>query len=215
MKKFCLFLIVVLSIPVFAAPTVTTAYDAIDAWQFLARSTLAIGTYEDISGSYSTILYIEVAYTGTNEQSGIEVIVEISYIKGDDWMQLSTFKGQKVTPGITDLNEGGNTSAGDTTITLTDATTGDFDVPGQLWFILDTTVADSEVLRTQVNTTHTVTLCQDAKYAHADTELATDAVDQWVIAIPFGAAFVRTLVYNSDADANCYIRTFCSKASAL
>ena len=212
---FCLFLIVASPVTVYAAPTMTTSYDAIDAWQALAVATLAVGNSEDISGSYSTILYIETAYTGAAAQAGIEVFVEISYATGDDWMQLSTFKGQAVTPGLTDLDEGGGAAAGEATITLTDATTGDFDVPGQRWFIVDTTVADSEVLRTKINATHTVTLCQDTKYAHVDTEVATDAVDQWAIAIPFGAAFVRVLINNSDADATMHWRSFCSKVTGI
>lgn len=198
-----------------AALTMTTSFDTIDAWQSLAVATLAVGNSEDISGSYKTILYIEVALAHANAQDGITGIVEISYATGDDWIQLTEFKGTAETPGIDDLDEGGNTSAGDTTITLTDATTDEFDVIGRRWFILDTTVAESEVVRTKSISTNTVTLAQDAKYAHADAELVTDRADQWAISIPFGAAFVRTLINNTDADATVHWRSFVSKVSAL
>lgn len=198
-----------------AALTKTTSFDTIDAWQSLAVASLTVGNSEDVSGSYSTILYIEVALAHANAQAGVDVIVEISYATGDDWIQLLTFKGTAETPGIDDLDEVGGTSAGDTTITLTDATTDEFDVIGRRWFILDTTVGESEVVRTKSLSTNTVTLAQDAKYAHADAELVTDRVDQWAISIPFGAAFIRILINNSDADATVHWRSFCSKVTAL
>jgi len=198
-----------------AALTMTTEFDTIDAWQALAVATLAVGNSEDISGSYATILYIEAAYTGAAAQAGCDVIVEISYATADDWIQLTKFKGKTVTPGLDDLDEAGNTLAGDTTITTTAGASDAFDVVGQTWFILDTTVAESEVLRTKSWTTQTATLVQDAKYAHTDAEVISDAVDQWAIKIPFGAAFVHVLVNNSDADATMHWRSYCSKVSAL
>lgn len=197
-----------------AALTKTTTFDTIDAWQALAAGTLAVGNAEDVSGSYSTILYIEVALTGAAAQSGCDVIVEISYATGDDWIELVTFQGTAETPGIDDVND--TPAAGETTITLTDALTDDFDVVGRRWFIQDTTVAESEVVRTKsIGASDTVTLCQDLKYTHADAELVTDRADQWPVTIPFGAAFIRTIINNSDADAGVHWRSYCSKVSAL
>lgn len=197
-----------------AALTMTTAFDTIDAWQSLAVASLGVGNSEDVS-DYAAILYIEVALAHANAQDGVTVIVEISYATGDDWIQFIEFKGTAETPGIDDLDEGGGTSAGDTTITLTDATTDEFDVIGRRWFILDTTVAESETVRTKSIAGNVVTLAQDAKYAHADAELVTDRVDQWPIRLPLGAAYVRTLINNTDADATVHWRTFVSKVSAL
>ena len=211
----CLFFISTTAHKSQAALTMTTAFDTIDAWQELAVATLAVGNSEDISGSYSTILYIEAAYTGAAAQAGCDVIVEISYATADDWIQLTKFKGKAVTPGLDDLDEAGNTLAGDTTITTTAGASDAFDVVSQTWFILDTTVAESEVLRTKSWTTQTATLVQDAKYAHTDAEVISDAVDQWAIKIPFGAAFVHVLVNNSDADATMHWRSYCSKISEL
>lgn len=216
MKRILVILIsLLLCTSVQAALTVTEAYDAIDAWQALAVATLAVGNSEDISDSYATIVYIETAYTGAANQAGCDVIVEISYATADDWIQFRSFKGQTVTPGLDDLDEAGNTLAGDTTITTTGGATDLFDVVGQRWFILDTTVAESEIVRTKSWATQTATLAQDAKYAHSDAEVISDAVDQWTISIPIGVAFVRVLVNNSDADATMHWRSFCSKVSAL
>ena len=98
-------------------------------------------------------------------------------------------------------------TAGDTTITLTDATTGDYDVPGRKWFIQDDTVANSETVRTVVNATQTVTLCQDLIRSHADSLIVSDRVDEWVVAIPMAVSYVRTLINNTDADASIHFTT--------
>lgn len=210
----CLFLVAIPQSPVRAAPTMTTSIDEIDAWQAVAAATLVVGTADAVSDSYATILYIEVALSDSDAQVGCDVLVEVSYAD-DNWMQLTTFKGTAETPALTDLDEGGGASAGDTTVTLTDATTGDYDVPGRKWFILDGTVGNSESVRTVVNSTHTVTLCQDLLRNHADAQVTTDRVDEWVISIPFGAAYVRTLINNTDADAGVHFTTRISKVTAL
>jgi hypothetical protein len=196
-----------------AAPTKTTSFDTIDAWQALAAATLAVGNAEDVSGSYLTIVYIEVALTDTDAQAGCDVIVEISYA-ADDWIELVTFRGTAETPATTTLNDAA-ANAGDTSITLTDATTGDFDVPSRKWFIVDGTVANSESVKTQVNATHTVTLCQDLLRSHANSLNVWDRVDDWPINIPNAAAFVRVIINNTDADAGVHWRSFVSKVSAL
>jgi len=196
-----------------AALTKTTAFDTIDAWQALAAGTIVAGTPEDVSGSFSTIIYIEVALTTAAAQAGCDVIVEISYAD-DDWMELTTFQGTAETPATTTINDA-DVVATDTSLTLTDATTGDFDVPGRKWFIVDGTVANSESVKTQVNAVHTVTLLQDLMRNHANGLSVWDRVDEWSISIPFGAAYVRVLINNTDADAGVHWRSFCSKVTAL
>ena len=197
-----------------AALTKTTSFDTIDAWQALAAATLAVGNAEDISGSYSTIVYIEVALTTAAAQAGCDIEIEISYAD-DDWMSFwGPVQGTAETPATTTLNDAAAT-ASDPDITLTDATTGDFDVPGRKWFIVDGTVANSESVKTQVNATHTVTLCQDLMRSHANSLNVWDRVDEWSVAIPMAASYVRVLINNTDADAGVHWRAYCSKVSAL
>jgi len=196
-----------------AALTVTTSIDEIDAWQAVTAGTLVIGTADSISDSYATVLYIEVALIEAVAQSGCDVIVEVSYAD-DNWMKLVEFTGTAETPATTTINDAAVT-AGDTTITLTDATTGDFDVPGRKWFIKDGTIGNSESVRTQVNAVHTVTLCQDMLRNHADGLSVYDRVDEWVMSIPFGVAYVRTLINNTDADSDVAFTTRISKTTAL
>ena len=195
------------------ALTKTTTLDIIDNWQLVATSTLVEGNAEDISSSYSTVIYIEVALTSAAAQSGCDIEIEISYAD-DNWVKFLPLKGTAETPAATTLNDGAAT-AGDTTITLTDATTGDFDVPGRKWFILDGPVANSESVKTKVNATHTVTLCQDLLRSHADSLAVYDRVDEWAIAIPMAASYVRVLINNTDADATVHFTSRVSKVSGL
>lgn len=210
----CLLLFVIPSTPAQAALAMTTSIDEVDAWQAVTQATLVVGNADSVSDSYATVLYIEVALTDSDPQAGCDVIVEVSYAD-DNWMQLTTFRGTAETPALTDLDEAGGAVAGETTVTLTDATTGDYDVPGRKWFILDGTVGNSESVRTVINSTHTVTLCQDILRNHADAQVTTDRVDEWVISIPFGVAYVRTLINNTDADAGVHFTTRISKVTAL
>lgn len=197
-----------------AALTKTTSFDTIDAWQALAVGTLVVGNAEDISASYSTIVYIEVALTHANAQSGCNVEIEISYAD-DDWRNFwGPVVGTAETPATTTLNDAA-ANAGDTSITLTDATTGDFDIPGRRWFIVDGTVGNSESVRTVINSTHTVTLCQDLMRSHANSLNVWDRVDEWSVAIPLAASYVRVIIYNSDADATVHWRSYCSKVTSL
>ena len=197
-----------------AALTMTTAIDQIDAWQAVAAATLGEGAAKSISDSYATILYIEVALTDTDAQAGCDVIVEVSY--GDDnWMQLTTFTGTAETPATSDVNDATST-AGDAYLILTDSATGDFDVPGRKWFVLDGTVGNSESVRTKSNANpDTVTLCQDTLRNHADEVVVWDRVDEWVVEVPMGASYVRVLINNTDADAGVHFTSRCSKVTAL
>ncbi|MBU1173539.1 MAG: hypothetical protein KKD44_28560, partial [Proteobacteria bacterium] len=150
----------------------------------------------------------------TDAQAGCNVIVEISYAD-DLWMQLTAFKGTAETPATTDVNDASST-AGDAYLILTDSATGDFDIPGRKWFVLDGTVANSESVRTQSNANpDTVTLCQDTLKSHVDTTPVWDRVDEWIISIPFGAAYVRVLINNTDANAGVHFHSFISLVTAV
>ena len=198
-----------------AALTKTTTFDTIDAWQSLAVATMAVGNAEDIHLSFSTIVYIEVALTNANAQAGVDVEIEISYAD-DDWRNFwGPVSGTAETPGADDLDEGAGADPGDPTITLTDATTDDFDVIGRRWFIIDGTVANSESVRTASISGNVVTLTQDLMTAHADAQVVWDRVDEWSVAIPLAASYVRVIINNTDADATIHWRSYCSKVTAL
>ena len=218
MKRIILALTLILILliqPLPGAITKTTSIVEVDAWQPLAAATLAVGNNHDISASYQTKLYLEIAYTdpGNSPQAGVDVLVEISYAD-DNWVLLTRFDTTADATASTTINDG-TVTAGDTTITLTDATTGDFDVPSRKWFIVDGTVANSESVKTVVNATHTVTLAQDLIRSHANGLTVYDFVFEKTIAIPMAAAQVRVLINNTDADATIHFTTRVSKVTGI
>ena len=210
----CLLFVATTSHKTQAALTKTTALDGIDAWQALAAGTLAVGNSESLTGSYATTVYIEIAYTAAALQSGVDVIIEISMLTGDDWTELTTYQTTAATPNLDDLDEDGGASQGDPSINVTDST-GNYDDNGSLFFVIDTTVAESEVMRVKSEAGNAITLCQDLKYDHVSEEVTTDEVYQNTIAIPFPAAYVRVIVNNTDADAGIHWRSHCSKVTSL
>ena len=197
----------------YAALTKTTTIDEIDAWQAVTAATLGEGNADSISDSYNTILYVEVALIEAVAHSGCEVIIEVSY--GDDnWMELTRFVGTAETAATTQTAEN-PTPAGDTTVTLDDSATGDFDVVGRKWFIKDGTIGNSESVRTKSDNANVVTLCQDTLREHAVDSDCYDRVDEWVIQLPAAASYVRTLVNNVDADCDVAFTTRISKVTGL
>lgn len=209
----CLLLFVIPGTPAQAALTMTTSIDEIDAWQAVTAGTLVAGTADSVSDSYATVLYVEVALIEAVAQSGCDVIIEVSYAD-DNWMQLTAFQGTAETPATTAINDA-TCNAADTTVILDDSTTGDFDVPSRKWFIKDGTIGNSESVRTKSNSGNTVTICHDLLRGHADNTNVYDRVDEWVVSIPFGVAYVRTLVNNTDADSDVAFTTRISKVTAL
>lgn len=210
-------LLLLLIQPLPGAITKTTTVDVIDEWQLVAPATLVVGNAESLSTSYKTNLYLEIPYTDpeNSPQSGVDVLVEISYAD-DNWVLLTRFTTTGDSPAASAINQDGDDpDPGETTITLDDATTGDFDVPGRKWFVVDGTVANSESFKTVVNATHTVTLAQDIMRQHATDLIVYDFVFEKTIAIPMPAAYVRVLINNTDVDATIHFTTRVSKVTGI
>lgn len=208
----CLLLFVIPSVPVQAAPTMTTSIDEIDAWAIVGSATIREGTADQISDSYKTILYIEVALIEATAQDGVTVIVEVSYAD-DNWMELISFTGTAETAATTTLST--EEVSGQTVLSLTDAATGDFDIIARKWFIKDGTIGNSESVKTKSVATNDVTVLQDTLRLHATATNVYDRVDEWVVNIPFGVAWVRVLINNTDADSDVASTTRISKVTAL
>ncbi len=201
--------------PLGAAITKTTTVDVIDDWELVAATVLDVGAAESLSTSYATALYIEIAYTTNNtEQSGVDVLVEISYAD-DNWVLLTRYTTIGDTPQADAINDASCT-AGDATVELDDAATDDFDVKGRKWFILDgANVANSESVRTVSVAGNVVTLAQDILRNHADSTVVYDFVTEKVISIPMAAAYVRVLINNTDADCAIHKAVRVSKVTGI
>ena len=195
------------------ALTKTTTIDQVDAWQAVTAGTLVEGAAKSVADSYETLLYIELAPIEATATDGATVIVEGSYAD-DDWVELFTLTGTAETPATTIINDAA-ANAGDTEITLTSAG-ADFNVKGRKWLIWESgTPGNSESVRTKSVATNTVTLCQDLMRNHTNGANVYDRVDHWCVPIPFGAAYVRVLVNNTDADCDVAFTTRVSKVTAL
>lgn len=183
-----------------AALTMSTTLDEVDAWQAVTAGTMVVGSEEDIHSNYRTIVCIEWALIEAVAHDGSGgVSIEISY--GDDnWIQFWGPVGFTAETAATTQTAEDPTSAGDTTVTLDDSATGDFDVVGRKWFIKDGTIGNSESVRTKSDNANVVTLCQDTMREHAVDSDVYDRVDEWVVKIPGGIAYFRILVNNGDAD---------------
>jgi len=209
----CLGIILWTATAIYAALTKSTSIVEVDAWQLVSPSTLVEGTAHDISASYDTILYLEIALGEATATDGVEAIIEVSYAD-DNWVQLTQVKSTAETPAASTINDA-TANAGDDDITLTDATTGDFDVKARKWFILESTVGNSESVKCKTNSSHTVTLCQDLLRSHTNGATVVDRVDEWCIRIPLAASYVRVLCNNVDADCDAYFTTRVSKVTAI
>lgn len=195
------------------AITKTTSIVEVDAWQLVGLSTLVVGNAHDVHLSYQTKVYLEIAYSHDNAQVGVEYIVEISYAD-DNWVELIRRTTIGDDPATTQTSED-PMSAGDTTVGLDDATTGDFDVPGRKWFILDSTVGLSETVKTRSIAGNVVNLVHDTLRQHAVNSNCYDFVFETTISIPMAAAYVRVLINNVDADATCHFTTRVSKVTGI
>ena len=205
-------LLILLIQPLPGGITKTTTIDTIDEWQSVAVSTLVVGNAENISNSYQTKVYLEIPYSHDNDQSGVDVIVEISYAD-DNWVELTRFTTPQDNPATTTLD--GQANATEDTISLVDAGTGDFDVPARKWFIVDGTVANSESVKTEVEADDDVDIAQDLIRTHATGLNVYDFVFEKIISIPMPAAYVRVLINNTDADATIHFTTRVSKVTGI
>lgn len=197
-----------------AALTKSTSIDVIDAWQNVAVATCVVGTAEDVSASYSTLLYVQAVPTSAAAQSGMTIDVYVSYGTAN-WVKLTGVTTTAVT-GATTTTVGAVTDA-NSIIDLTDATTAHFDHLIARWFILDAAdVTKSEVVMTKSGLGgSTLTLASNIQNSHTTGRSVYTGVEEWVFQIPFAASQVRTIVNNTDADCTMHFRTWCSKVTAL
>ena len=208
-----LFLLILLCSVAFAALVKTTSIVELDPWEYIAAGTLDVGAAGDISGSYETILYLEIAYTDADAQDGVDVSIEVSY-GDDDWTLLTKPFTTPAGAAQNTTTLDGNVTAGDTVISLIDAS--GMQTPGQKWFIYGSAFQyQSESVRIKSANVNDVTLCHDVIRSHTTGQTVWEIVHEYVISIPAGFAYVRVLINNTDANADIYYTTRISKVTGL
>ena len=193
------------------ALTKTTTETVVDPWAAITAGTLQVGQAGDVSANYNSLIHIEAGLIEHNvTHDGIEIIVEASYAD-DDWMTWKEIKGESWSAVEDDLD--GGVTAGDTTADLTNAV-GSYDSNSVKWLVYDE--GDSEIVRTKSAAGNTITIMSTGfKNNHADGVATFDRAHEWSVLLPFGAARVRVLINNVDADCDVLARTWISEVTAL
>lgn len=206
-------LFLILLIQPLGAITKTTTIDVVDAWQTVAAGELNVGNAHDISGSYQT--YIVIRYTGEPDQSlaaaALQFLVEISYAP-DNWTLHHNYPAVGLDTEDTTIN--GTEAAGQTVLTLVDAALDGFDTVGLKWFILDGTIANSEVVRTKSAAGNNVTIAHDTLNSHTNSVVINE-LHEILVAIPMPAAWVRVLPLNKDLDCDAYYTVLIYKVTGI
>lgn len=208
-----LFLLLLLFIQPLGAITKTTTIDVVDEWQTVAAGELNVGNSHDISGSYQT--YIAIRYTGEPDQSlaagALQFLVEISYAE-DNWTLHHNYPAVGLDTEDTTIN--GTEAAEQTVLSLVDASSDGFDTVGLKWFILDGTIANSEVVRTKSAAGNNVTIAHDTLNEHTNSVVINE-LHEIMVAIPMPAAWVRVLPLNEDVSCDAYYTVLIYKVSAI
>jgi len=227
-RKFITWSVVVASIAIalytstviYAALTKTSTETVVHAWNEVLPTTAEVGTAGDVSASYSTALCLETGCTEAGDFSGATFYVEISY-DTENWMLLTSFTSSAdATVGADDVNDASST-AGDATLTVTDAVSDELDVVGRTWLIWDGTAANSEICRTISKGTtvdvdfDTLTLADPTTHDHLDGVIVYDRAETFIVALPLATRQVRVICYNGDDTINCAYQYSVLKVTAI
>jgi len=202
MKKFLVttLLCLVFVLSCYAAPT--KSQSAVDEWAAIAQNSVREGATTDVSANYASALHIDMALTAATAHTGTKIEVQVSSnTSGDeDWTTLTSFIGPLGTANPEAL--GGAEGAGQTVLEVA-STTGEYDADAIRWiFILDDTVADSEMCTLVSHVTNTSVTVQDGiTNAHDASDTLYDIATNWTVTIPIEYSRVRILYDNTyDVD---------------
>jgi len=214
MKRLILILLLLLSTPASAA--LTKAVAAVDEWANIAQNTVREGATTDTSAMYQAMLHIDVALTSTTAHTGTKIDVQVSSAtSGDeDWTTLTSF----ISITGTAASEAMGTEAAAQTVLEVASTTG-FEADEARWiFILDNTVADSEMIYQVSHVSNTSITCQDGiTNAHTSADVLWNVAQTLTVTLPSTANRVR-VIYDNTYDSNgssLHTKTRISSITAL
>lgn len=197
----------------------------LDEWALTANAAIRLGTELDVSSAYQCKLDIKAVLGEAVASTGQpEVIVQTTgedSPANDDWTNYMRFIGPQGTP-VTPLAFDATEPIGETVIACTNPVTAGIDNDGKFKFILNTVVADSEVVFQVSNSGDagdTITILdglaneQDittSKIMDID-DADLEVVAQWAITIDCLALSRIRVIYNADHDTDGPdVYTFCS-----
>ena len=197
------------------AITKTSTEIEIDQWVEVAATEIRIGSAHDISGSYDSLLYIEVHNmdAAALANDGVEVFVEVSY-GTENWIELTSFVWTDDNADATTLD--GNVSATDTTITTAGAAWAVGDI-GFIWDGFTGTASESFMVKS-VDSGVILTLTSPLMHDHPTGSTVTHnnkGKGRYAIPLPLTASQVRVLYHNTDADEEVATCARISKVTAV
>jgi hypothetical protein len=202
MKKIlcCLaFLLIWVSV---ADPAINKDVAAVDEWAAVAQNAVREGATTNIATYYACSLHIDVAITSTTLHAGTKVVVQVSSnTTGDeDWADYYQFIGPADTANAESL--AGAEAQGQTVLEVA-STVGYYDEDETRWiFILDDTVADSEMVFLVSHVANTSVTVQDGiANAHTAADTLYDIAETYIVPVPPEFNRVRVIFDNTfDSD---------------
>jgi len=175
------------------ALTKTTTLSQNDDWAAITAGAMRVGSTYDLSGSFSSMLYIDVAPIEAVAQVGMDIIVQVSYAD-QLWDTLMTFKSNAVTSTLTTLDAEAAAEQKVISVATQSEDVGDY------LFIKDGTIANSELIIVQATAAGEYTAADDLILTHANGLGIYSDAQQWVVQLPLAAAIARVLYNNTDTD---------------
>jgi hypothetical protein len=202
----------------------TQAGSALDAWALIAQNAVREGAVVDLSDSHQSILHIDVALGNTTAHTGTRIIVQTASAAADDefWTERHDFVALVGTAN-TEVVLDDPLAALAVQIHVADLTGFTVATGGTLLaFLLDNTVADSELIRitsTSVEGANDhINILDGVKRAHAvTTSVLSNIASTFAVELPLGTLRARVIIDNLyDADgATVYSRTRVTKVTAM
>lgn len=191
-----------------------TLLDDTGAVPTLETSELTEATHS-ISSSLSFTLHIDMCHADSNaagDSAGFNVLINssVGVHSDEDWHLLGGMS-YEATGGSAILTALAATSgAGETNPERVElATTANYNTPGAAYFILDNTIANSEIVYNQDTVTDDyIEAMDDMSQVHDASDCIFNIVDHWDIQLPQGIQKAKVQFWNKDADATyaCRVR---------
>lgn len=187
----------------------------VDEWAVVSAAAMREGAIESIPSDIEVALEVTICKVEAVAHDGeCHIIIEVSgNTSGDeDWTELMTFSINAETAKTTTLDVEAAATA--TTIPLT--ATGDFDTKGEKFFIKNSTIANSEIVRNNgVNAGVSITILDGLTNTQQNGVSIYTSVEQFAFALPAMYRRCRVLVNNLDADCDVVSRTRISKVTDI
>jgi len=189
---------------------------AVDAWALTAQNAVREGTVMNLSDSFASMVFIDIALGDTTAHTGTRVLLQVSSAAADDefWTDLVEFVAVEGTAN-TEVVLNNPLAAAGAQVEVAELTGFTVATGGILLaFMLDNTVANSElvhIVSTSVEGGNDLINIQDGvKREHAvTTTVLSNIAESRAIALPSGVLRARVL-YDNLYDANgaaIYTRT--------